>query len=103
VLALWPGDPSVSQRFWTCRRCKARLPRLKQKCACGQARPVRKTAAQKALEDPYEVWEERFGAECGICGRVASDRRRLDRDHCHKTGAARGLLCALQSVACRRG
>jgi hypothetical protein len=71
---------------------------LKQKCACGQARPVRK-GAQKALEDPYEVWEERFGAECGICGRVASDRRRLDRDHCHKTGAARGLCAPMQSVA----
>jgi hypothetical protein len=82
-------------RFWTCRRCQVKLPRTKQKCPeCGAARPVRKTAAQKALSDEYAVWETRFGAVCGICGRAASQRRRLDRDHDHKMGAARGLLCA---------
>lgn len=34
------------------------------------------------------------GDRCAICGRLPSANRRLDRDHDHKTGAARGLLCA---------
>lgn len=85
----------MTARFWTCRHCRVRLPRRNQKCPeCGAARPVRKTAAQKALADAYEVWERRFGPTCGICGRKASERRRLDRDHDHKTGKPRGLLCA---------
>lgn len=44
---------------------------------------------------PYEEWEARFGARCGICGREASGVRRLDRDHDHRTGEPRGLLCHL--------
>lgn len=83
------------KRTWTCRKCQVKWPRTRQKCsACGGRRPERKTAAQKALAEPYEVWEARFGATCNICGRSASSRRRLDRDHCHKTLAPRGLLCA---------
>lgn len=81
-------------RTWTCRKCGVKHPRVKQKCACGGKRPIRKTAAQKALREDYAVWVERFGETCGICGRAPSERRRLDRDHDHKTGAARGLLCA---------
>lgn len=82
-------------RYWTCRHCQVRLPRIKQKCPeCGGSRPVRKTAAQKALTDGYELWVARFGETCGICGRNHSARRRLDRDHCHKTQKPRGLLCA---------
>jgi hypothetical protein len=81
-------------RIWTCK-CGQRSPRIKQKCpSCGKPRPKRKTAAQRALVDPYEVWEQRYGATCGICGREASERRRLDRDHDHRTGLPRGLLCA---------
>jgi hypothetical protein len=82
-------------RFWTCRKCRTRLPRIKQRCPdCGVVRPERRTAAQKALSEDYAVWAARFGEQCGICGRPASARRRLDRDHDHKTGAPRGLLCA---------
>lgn len=82
-------------RFWTCRHCQVRLPRIKQKCPeCGATRPVRMTAAQKALKDEYPIWEARFGTVCNICGRKPSARRRLDRDHDHKTGLPRGLLCA---------
>lgn len=87
-------------RYWTCPKCRERLPRIKQRCPdCGAVRPTRKTAAQTALADEYAVWAARFGETCGICGRQASARRRLDRDHDHKTGRARGLLCA----RCNRG
>jgi hypothetical protein len=81
-------------RTWTCRKCRAKLPRIKQKCPCGQRRPSIKTAAQKALIEEYGWWAARFGDRCNICQRPASQRRRLDRDHDHRTGAARGLLCA---------
>lgn len=90
----------MAARMWTCRVCRVVLPRTKPKCpACGSSRPVRKTAAQRALAEDYTVWVERFGETCGICGRSPSARRRLDRDHDHKTGAPRALLCA----RCNRG
>jgi hypothetical protein len=89
-------------RFWTCQRqaagikCGHRNPRRKQLCdACGKRRPATRQPVHLAvMGDAYETWVARFGETCGICGRAPSARRRLDRDHCHKTGVARGLLCA---------
>jgi hypothetical protein len=81
-------------RVWTCKGCGQRHPRIKQKCSCGRKRPARKTAAQKALTEDYTKWVERFGERCGICGRGPSSRRRLDRDHYHRSMRPRGLLCA---------
>jgi hypothetical protein len=47
-----------------------------------------------ALELPYDKFVKLNGGEfCAICGRKPSETRRLDRDHCHRTGKARGLLC----------
>lgn len=48
---------------------------------------------RQVLDNPYSWWAERFPERCGICGRAPSAKRRLDRDHDHRTGAARGLLC----------
>lgn len=81
-------------RTWTCRRCRSINPRIRQKCDCGQARPKRPTASQKALDAPYEQWVQWFGESCGICGKVPSEgQRRLYRDHDHATGKPRGLAC----------
>jgi hypothetical protein len=33
-----------------------------------------------------------YGASCGICGATRKTRN-LDRDHDHRTGRPRGLLC----------
>jgi len=61
---------------------------------CGKPRPARKQPAHMAvLALPYSWWVEQFGERCGICGCGPSPGRRLDRDHDHATGAARGLLC----------
>lgn len=93
----------MAERTWTCQRisrgvkCGTKNPRRKKLCArCGKARPARKVVGHKAIlgEMPYEEWVELFGERCGICGRAPTARRRLDRDHDHKSGEARGLLCA---------
>lgn len=82
-------------RTWTCQGCRTSNPRVKQKCpSCGRARPKpRRPKHQLVLDVPYEVWVEMFGETCGICGRPPGSVRRLDRDHDHATGGARGLLC----------
>ena len=46
-----------------------------------------------ALTLTYEEYIELNGGEhCSICGKLPTTRR-LDRDHDHKTGLPRGLLC----------
>ncbi|MGV8972244.1 MAG: endonuclease VII domain-containing protein [Rhodoglobus sp.] len=47
-------------------------------------------------------YNERLAAQdgqCAICGERCSSGRRLAVDHCHKTGAVRGLLC----IRCNNG
>jgi hypothetical protein len=52
-----------------------------------------------ALDVPYEEYIVLNGGEfCGICGAERKPERRLQRDHCHRTGHPRGLLC----FACNR-
>lgn len=81
-------------RHWTCQKCGTTWARTKQKCTCGRSRPKpRKPEHQLVLEHPYEWWLERFGDRCNICGQPQVGRR-LNRDHDHVTGVARGLLCA---------
>lgn len=47
-----------------------------------------------ALDIAYERYVELNGGEhCGICGAERKPEKRLDRDHDHKTGRPRGLLC----------
>lgn len=89
-------------RGWTCQRqadgvrCGHFNPSIKRNCqSCGKKRPARKRPAHlEALELDYEVFVAINGGElCKICGRKPSDGRRLDRDHDHRTGKPRGLLC----------
>lgn len=48
-----------------------------------------------ALEVTYEDYISLNGGEhCGICLKPRSRTKRLDRDHDHKTGLPRGLLCS---------
>jgi hypothetical protein len=51
------------------------------------------------LDRPYAWWAERFGERCGICGAEPKPGKKLHRDHDHRTGVARGLLC----FSCNRG
>lgn len=90
--------------YWVCyrqrdgRKCLTKNPNAKKKCVmCGAAKPVRrKPKHMVALLTDYETYVELSGGDrCSICLRPRSekDRRRLDRDHDHRTGRPRGLLC----------
>jgi hypothetical protein len=88
-------------RYWRCRRvtagevCGELNLAVKKKCyACGKPKPPkRKPKHMSALELNYVEYVKLNGGErCGICGAVAATRR-LHRDHDHRTGAPRGLLC----------
>lgn len=110
-----PLKPSPMQgetgRVWTCQRvdggqkCGHLNPRRKRKCErCGKAKPARKRPAHMvALDAPYEAFVAVNGGEaCGICGAVQKPGgRRLHRDHDHRTGKARGLLCFRDNAALR--
>lgn len=80
-----------------CRSCLTVNPPRKRKCqACAKALPKkRRPAHMKALELPYEHYLAVNGGQdaCAVCGAGPSEKRRLDRDHCHATGRPRGLLC----------
>ena len=87
---------------WRCTKatdgvkCNHDNPRRLKKCeVCGKLRsPIKRPAHQLALKFPYEYYVELNGGEyCGICKRPPSPTRRLDRDHDHRTGRPRGLLC----------
>lgn len=98
-------------KTWTCRRRWSGVPCLhvntprKRKCAlCGGAKPSkRRPKHMAALDLPYEEYVALNGTEeCGICGaRRKPDGRRLHRDHDHRTGEPRGLLCFRCNAALR--
>ena len=89
--------------YWTCQRqtkgqkCRKQNRNSYRICrACGKKRPPRKRPAHMAaLDVDYAFFVELNGGDhCGICGKQRGEyARRFDRDHCHKTGTRRGLLC----------
>jgi ribosomal protein L37E len=92
----------VTPRVWTCRRrsggvaCGHVNPARKRNCeACGLPRPARRRPKHlAALDIDYAAFIKLNGGEhCAICGRGPTAARRLDRDHDHRTGEPRGLLC----------
>lgn len=93
----------MSDRTWTCQRvsagvkCRAKNRSIKRKCwACGKAKPARKKPAHMvALNATYEEYIALNGGEhCGICGaKRKPGGKRLHRDHDHRTGRPRGILC----------
>lgn len=77
--------------------CGAVNLNAKRKCVrCGTAKPARRQPTHmRALAIGYDEYVLLNGGErCGICLRVSGPNRKLDRDHDHRTGAARGLLCS---------
>ncbi len=92
---------------WTCqrqsqgRKCSTINSSRKRNCrVCGKRRYRRAPKHMIALQTDYAMFIELTGGEfCAICGRKPSGRRRLDRDHDHRSGLPRALLCS----RCNRG
>jgi hypothetical protein len=101
------GEPQG--RTWKCQRQRGGVKcgwlngARKKKCEkCGGLRPRKRVSAAKRAHETERdsiSYEEAIrlngGEHCGICG--TTDRgpagRRFHRDHDHRTGAFRGLLC----------
>lgn len=73
----------------TCIYCGGRLPK----------RPVRKND-RTLRDDPYSVYVETAreihgvtDESCCACGKPRTQERHHDRDHDHRTGLRRGILC----------
>jgi hypothetical protein len=101
----------VKARPWICPRVMGGLkcgginqPRTRTCHTCGKPRPARRRPKHlTALETSYEEYVEINGGEfCFICGRTQKPGgRRLHRDHDHRTGVPRGLLCFPCNAALR--
>lgn len=86
---------------WTCQRqshhvkCGHLNSARARKCAaCLKPRPKRRTVRSQLKHSYEEFIELNGGEQCGICGRGRPESgRRLHRDHDHRTGEPRGLLC----------
>jgi hypothetical protein len=99
----------------TCAKCKRRLPVDKfykrGRNLRGKLRNVRHPRNQyhskcwriAHLSSEFNIPKSQMrkilsGERCEICG-ASKLRRKLDLDHCHKTGEIRGLLCE----SCNKG
>jgi hypothetical protein len=76
---------------------------FRDKCKQQSRKRCKTSKREYALKENYGIgsheYEEmlrRQEGKCGICGAIAADARgcRLHVDHCHNTGAVRGLLCS---------
>lgn len=85
-------------RFQICRACEntANLERHRKRST--QAR--RDTAYKYILRTKYGLSPEDYSGmveeqagRCAICGGSPAPQKRLVVDHCHASGAVRGLLC----------
>lgn len=84
-----------------CPFCGTRLARNRRRCDCG--RKLRKSRAKERVRpvddyasvyiplarDAHGVTDE----SCCICGRPKPQEKRHDREHDHKTGQPRGIVC----------
>lgn len=98
----------MAAKTWTCKVASCRRvnePRTRKCGGCGTVRPKRKRPAHMAaLDVPYEEYIYLNGGEfCGICGALPKPGRRLNRDHDHRTGMPRGLLCWIDNKFLRVG
>lgn len=82
------------QGKWYCDECRV-IIQATNGVAANERRRDKYLQAQYGINQAryLEIKEEQEGV-CAICSRPAPGGRNLDVDHCHKTGAVRGLLCA---------
>src|SRR5690348_7103267 len=80
--------------YFECRTCK------NQKTARGNQTRMWKRQGIPITQEGYERLLQAQNGRCAICGRPATEfKRSLAVDHCHRTGAVRGLLCGPHNSA----
>ena len=83
-------------RQWSCRSCKS-VQAKKYHGKYDTKFKYWKHNIKKKYGITPEDWDNMFatqGGGCAICKGSCSTGRKLAVDHCHTTGAVRGLLCA---------
>lgn len=92
----------MAAKAWKCRKCEYRnRPRSRKCVSCGKLKPKKKIPAHMKVlsEMTYDDFVKLNGGEfCWICREMGIPHRegrpfRYHRDHDHRTGEARGLLC----------
>ena len=83
----------VPQYKTTCKPCR------KAATKPDTYRPYHLKARYGITVDEYDELEKAQGGVCKICQRPETQRKRLAVDHCHTTGAVRGLLCTTCNAA----
>ena len=93
------------RRYVTCQKCGHRNDRTggRRKCVnCREALPKRRVPKHAGVlrDTSYEKWASLSVAihggdkdACAMCRRPKPDTGNHERDHDHRTGLARGLLC----------
>lgn len=103
------SDPGARDKAASkCKECDREYQRARYK-KNGRARPRDKKAEQEyhrkrvygITPEQYAAMIERSGGLCEICGRVPSEvsGKGACVDHCHDSGAVRGILCHPCNVA----
>lgn len=90
----WSGAKQNHYHRGDCRDCRAEWQRDHAKTD-KRKRQQKDAILRRTYGITLEQYEEILrdqGGGCAICGAVP-DQRSLDVDHCHETGAVRGLLC----------
>lgn len=101
-------DPDTGAETRKCSRCGVykeldrffpRLTRTGWYSQCKECRQGDRVKSRLMVEYGItpEIYDEMFisqGGSCKICGEhQLTQKKRLNVDHCHKTGKVRGLLC----------
>lgn len=96
-------NASLKFRLGRCKVCgsifKTKSPKRRMCSACSDTNMRRRA---KMLTEKYNLslddYQRMFDEQGGVCA-ICKDASRADDilavDHCHKTGAVRGLLCSL--------
>lgn len=98
VEAFFFSHKTKDKLHWCCKTCDSAR---KKKWYAGNYEKAASTNRKYLYGVSETQYQEQYRLQDGVCAicKNIPDRRRLDVDHCHKTGKIRGLLCQ----KCNRG
>jgi hypothetical protein len=74
-------------------RCRASMSRLAAKAPNKPAKAIKRPPVLHMRHKDREALVSASNGTCDVCGGLPLPGRKLNIDHCHTTGAIRGLLC----------